>query len=129
MSLNLSKRGLGVSVGPRGAKTSFGLIGPKRGDRRTRIGRGGVYWTKTQTRHRESGAVPPIDDFPRRMSLNEYEEAKSLWDDVEPFIDGTHRGDKVELDEAIVRKLLRMQELTGYQLIDAKAARAALEES
>jgi hypothetical protein len=128
-SLNASKRGLGVSVGPRGAKVSFGLTGPKRGETRARVGRGGVYWQKSKTNKRRHTSGPPsIDEFPRKMTAGEYDEAAKLWDDVEPFVHGTHSGDNVELDEDIIRKLLRMQELTGYQLIDAKAARAALEQ-
>jgi Protein of unknown function (DUF4236) len=130
VSLNASKRGLGISVGPRGAKMSVGLTGQKKGETRARVGRGGVYWqTGSAGKRRASRDVPTIDAFPRKMTPAEYEEAKNLWDDVEPFIHGTHRGDQIELDENVVRKVLRMQELTGYELIDAKAARTALRET
>jgi hypothetical protein len=129
VSLNASKRGLGVSLGPRGAKMSVGLTGQKKGETRARVGRGGLYWQKSQRRRQPPRSVPSIDTFPRKMTLVELDEAKSLWMDVEPFVHETHRNDEIELDEEIVRKLLRMQELTGYQLIDAKAARAALEEA
>ena len=44
-----------------------------------------------------------------------------------PYIEGAHKGDKLELDEDVVRKIIRFQELTGAVLIDAKAAQAALD--
>ena len=56
----------------------------------------------------------------------EPDEAARLFSEIQPYIEGTHKGDKVELDEDVARKIIRWQELTGVVVIDAKAAQAAL---
>ena len=42
LRLNVSKRGFGVSAGPRGAKLSANM----RGQRRASLGRRGLFWRK-----------------------------------------------------------------------------------